>query len=267
MIYALVALGFTLIFGVAKVVFLAHGEVYMLSAIVGLFFCARLGIPYVAGLLLTVLVIGSLGIPFERLFRRTRGQDLPIIAVSTGLAMLISHSTLVVVGRETWAIPPPFYGLINIGGIVLTVERLAIIFIAVAIILFLNYFIQKTKAGQAIRATAQDEEAAILQGVDVNHSQMIIFCLAMALTGAAAVVVAPLYFVNVFLGGPALTNAFIVVILGGLGSVPGAIAGGLLLGFMESFGYVFVGGLSHLISFIAIVLLLIIRPQGLFGRE
>jgi branched-chain amino acid transport system permease protein len=267
LIYALVAVGFSLIFGVAKVMFFAHGEIYMLGAIAAFFLVQKLGMPYPFVIIMVMIGTGLFGLLINRLLRPLQGQDLAVIMVTVALGMVIANASMHIFGHTPLAIPTQVSGSINVFGAKLSLERLVIVLASAAMVFGLHFFIQWTKAGQAIRAITQDRDTAQLQGIDVNRSAAMVFLFACGAAGAAGVLIAPLYYIDVFMGTPALMRTFIVVIIGGLGSFPGAIVGGLFLGFIESFGYAFVGGLSHLISFAVVIILLIVRPQGLLGRE
>lgn len=267
LIYALVAVGFSLLFGVAKVMFFAHGEIYMLGAVAAFFLLQKLGVPYPLVIIIVMIGTGLLGLIIHRLIRPLQGQDLATLMVTVALGMVIANAAMHIFGHTPLVVPSQVSGFLNVFGAKLSLERLVIVLASAAMVLGLHLFIQRTKAGQAIRAIAQDRDAAQLQGIDINRSAGIVFLFACAAAGAAGVLIAPLYYVGVFIGTPALMRTFIVVIIGGLGSFPGAIVGGLFLGLVESFGYAFAGGLSHLISFAIVIVLLIIRPQGLLGRE
>lgn len=268
LVYALTAVGFSMIFGTARILFLAHGSIYMLGAISGFYFVQGLHVPYILALIITMVVIGAFGVIIEKFFRRFRGQELATLVVSTALGMIIAQAVLLSYGQEGRAISSPFRGTIDLFGTTFSVERIVIVLTSLAIVLALHFFIQRAKAGQAIRAITQDVEAAVLQGIDINRSHILVFVLALATAGVAGILVAPLYFVDPFSDTPALMRTFIVVIIGGIGSFPGAIAGGLLLGFIESFATTFIGGqLAYLASFVIVIMVLAVRPQGLFGRE
>jgi branched-chain amino acid transport system permease protein len=268
LVYALVAVGFSMIFGAGRILFLAHGEIYSLGAIIGFYFIQALHVPYIFTLIITMVVIGAFGVVIERFLRPFRRQELPTLVISTALAMLFAHVILLAYGPEERVISSPFRGTIEIFGSTLSTERGVIILFSVAAVLALHFFSQRTKAGQAIRAVTQDTEAALLQGINVNRTHMLVFVLAFAAAGMAAILITPLYYIDPFGGTPALMRTFIVVILGGLGSFPGAIVGGLLLGFVESFTYTFLGGLAaYPLSFMVVIVVLVIRPQGLLGRE
>jgi branched-chain amino acid transport system permease protein len=267
LIYALVAVGFSLIFGVAKVMFFAHGEIYMLGAVAGFFLIQKSGVPYPLAIIIVMIGTGILGLLIESFLRPLRGQDLATMLVTIALGLFISNCAMHIFGPTPLTVPTQVRGMVNLLGTALSLQRVIIVLASLTIVLALHFFIQRAKAGQAIRAVAQDRDAAQLQGVDINRSAATVFFIACGVAGAAAVIIAPLYYVDVFLGTPTLMRTFIVVIIGGLGSFPGAIAGGLFLGLIESFGYSLVGGLSQLIGFAVVVVMLIVRPQGLFGRE
>ena len=267
LIYALVASGFSLIFGIARVFFLAHSEIYMLGAVGGVYLIQEVGIPYFLALLIVMFFSGAFGLLVERFLRPLHGEELPTLITSIALGILISHSALFIFGRESKGVIFPFQGAINLFGASLTIEKLAVSCISVAILVGLHFFCQRTKVGQSIRAVSQDKEAAMLQGIDPNYSQALTFAIAFVAAGAAGILVAPIFFVDVFLGEASLGTMLFVVILGGLGSFPGAIAGGLTLGFINSFGSYFIGHFAELLGFVAVIVILSVMPRGLMGRE
>jgi branched-chain amino acid transport system permease protein len=266
-IYALVAVGFSLIFGISKIMFFTHGEMYMLGAVGGFFLLQKLGIPYPLAIIVDTVALGILGLLIERFLRPMRGRDLAVLLLTIGLGMFIANAAMHIFGHTPLAVPTQVKGTINVFGSTISLQRVLIVIASAVVVLCLHFFIQWTKAGQAIRAVAQDREAAQLQGINPNYSAAMVFAIACGLAGAAGILIAPIYYVDVFLGTSALLRTFIVVIIGGLGSFPGAIAGGLFLGLVESFGYTLAGGVTHLITFAIVIVLLIVRPQGLLGRE
>ncbi len=266
LLYALVAIGFSLMYGVCNIPFLAVGELYMLGGVFGVLFVSRLGIPYILAVIMVMLVMGGMGILTERFFRPLRGKELAFVVVSLGLAMAIANIALNIFGQRPMVVSAPVHGLIKFFGINLPADRIVAVLACLAVVIALHFFNQRTKIGQGMRAISQDIDAAALQGIDINRSQAITFALGFIVCGLAGVLIAPLYYVDVFQGTPALMRALIIVVLGGLGSFPGAIAGGLLLGFIQSFGYTFIGGITHLISFAIVIVFLIVRPTGLLGR-
>lgn len=267
LIYALTASGFSLIYGQANILFFTLGEIYMLGAISGYFFIVITKAPYFLALGSVVLGLGFFGIIVERfLFRPLKGNVLTFVFASIALGMLIAGVSLEIFGQTTRSISTPFPGSMSVLGVIIPRDKLAIVIISLVIIFALHFFFKRTKAGRAIRAVSQDIDAARLVGIDVNRTNALIFFFALATAGSAGMLVAPLYYVDVFMGAPILTTTLIVVVLGGLGSFPGAIAGGLFIGLLESFGYAFFGGITSLLSFIVVIIVLIFRPQGLYGR-
>ncbi len=268
LLYALIAVGFSLIYGAGRILFCGHGEIYMIAALSAFLLIERVDLPFFPTMFIVMMGTGALGLLLERfMFRRFYGRPLVVFMLSLGLAMLIANLSLYIFGGDIRGITTPFPGYVAAMGIRLPIDKLVVIGIAIAMIVGLNWFLNNVKAGQTIRAVAQDPDAAALQGIDKNRSMQLVFFLGLALAGGAAVLVAPLYYVDVFLGTPALLNTFIVVILGGIGSFPGAVAGGLFLGILQSFTGVFIGGLTTLVSFIVVIIFLVVRPRGFFGRE
>ena len=266
-LFALMAAGFNLLFGAARILFFAHGEVYMLGAIGAYVLSREWGIPYPLVLILVPLAAGFFGVILERsIFRRLRGHDFPMFISSLALAMVIANSALLTFGEKPKAIISPFTGKISLFGAILTMDRMILIVVSVAVITALYLFLQRTRSGRAIRAVSQDIEAAALVGISMNHTTMQTFFIALATCAAAGALIAPVFIVDAFMGPPVLTVTLIVVVLGGLGSFPGAIMGGLILGEVQSFGYTFIGGVTSLFSFIAVIIMIIFRPRGLYGH-
>jgi branched-chain amino acid transport system permease protein len=252
-----------------KIVNFAHGQIYMLGAFAIFYFYARWQINYILSLLLAAVCIAALGAALEYfLFRRLRGQELPCLLLSLGLALLLEGLALIIFGEKDMGVPPPFPGSVNILGVHFGMDRLLIIFLSLILLFALFIFIQKFKAGRAIRALAQDPEAATLQGVDINRMSWFGFSIGCMLAGLSGGLLVPVYWVSPFIGGPAVVKAFIVMVLGGLGSIPGTVLGGLILGSIESFGQQFLPGTwAMAIAYILVVLMILIRPRGLMGKE
>jgi branched-chain amino acid transport system permease protein len=267
LIYALVAVGFSVIYGVARVFVFCHGSIYMLGAICGFYFVSRLGVAYPLALIIAMLGTGAIGLLVERIIRPKRDEPLAAFLIVFGIGMIIDNAMLHIVGEAPHGVARQVPGVIHIFGATITLERLAVILAAIVIILTLHYLNKQTKMGLGIRALAQNNDAALLQGIDVNRSMETTFFVAFAVAGAAGILVAPLFYVDVFLGTPAIIRTLLVVVIGGLGSFPGAIAGGVLLGLLESFGDTYLGGIGPLLGFLAVIVVLLVRPQGLLGHE
>jgi branched-chain amino acid transport system permease protein len=270
--YALIALGLSLIFGIMGIVNFAHGEMYMLGGYVAYFLIGGLGLDFFSTIIAAVLIIGMLGMLFEKIIFRPLTmrpkEALTSMIAAVGLAWVLQMLAVIFFGDLDRKVPSTFKGIINMGGVIITKERLITIIIGIVLVLLLNIFLLRTRMGTAIRAVAQDKEAAALQGVKVSRVSALSFGVGCALAGSAGALMSPIFSVSPFLGGEVILKAFLVVILGGMGSIPGAMLGGLVLGFIESFGSLFftVPTVSA-ITFSLIILILIIRPQGLLGHE
>lgn len=270
--YALIALGLSLIFGIMGIVNFAHGEMYMLGGYVAYFLIGRFGLDFFTAIIGAVIIIGLLGMLVEKIIFRplmVRPKEaLTSLIAAVGLAWVLQMLAVIGFGDLDRKVPSTFNGIINMGGVIITKERLVTIIIGLGLVILLNLFLLRTRLGTAIRAVAQDKEAAALQGVKVSRISALSFGIGCALAGSAGALMAPIFSVSPFLGGEVILKAFLVVILGGMGSIPGAMLGGLVLGFIESFGSLFftVPTVSA-ITFSLIILLLIVRPQGLLGHE
>ena len=270
--YALIALGLSLIFGIMGIVNFAHGEMYMLGGYAAYYLVGRFGLNFFVTIVAAVIMVGLLGVFLEKaLFRplTTRPKEaLTSFIAAVGLAWVLQMLAVICFGDLDRSVPSAFKGIIRMGGVVITKERLATIIIGIALIVLLNLFLLRTRIGRAIRAVAEDKEAAALQGVQVGRISALSFGVGCALASAAGALMAPIFSINPFLGGEVILKAFLVVILGGMGSIPGAMLGGLVLGFTESFGSLFftVPTVS-VITFILIIMILILRPQGLLGHD
>jgi branched-chain amino acid transport system permease protein len=268
LIAALTAAGFSLIYGNANILFFAIGDIYMLGAIFFYFFVANLGLPYFGALIAVLVILGLVGVAVEwGLYRHLRGNELTFAFASLALGMLIAGVALEYFGEQGRGLPNPFRGALRCFGVAVTLDKIAVVMVTMVILMGFHLFFRFTKTGWAIRAVTQDLEAAKLMGVDTNRLKSLIFFLAFAVAGMAGALVAPLYYVDVFMGAQVLMTTLTVVVLGGLGSFPGAIMGGILIGLLESFGYTFLGGITTVITFIAVIGLLIFRPQGLLGSK
>jgi branched-chain amino acid transport system permease protein len=267
--YCLVALGITLIFSILRIVNFAHGQFYMLGAFATYLIYVELGQNFLIALFGAVIVTGALGVILERtLFRPLRDKMLATLVVSLGISLFLEGGALLIFGPNEKGVPSPFKGTLNLAGIFISKERLSIIVICIVLVAGLFFFIQRIKQGQAMRAFAQDREAATLQGINVNKMSWMGFGIGCALAAAAGGLLLPITFVDPFVGLPVVFNAFIIMILGGLGSVTGALVGGLLLGLIRSVGYTFLpGAWSALIASTIALVFLLVRPQGIMGYE
>jgi branched-chain amino acid transport system permease protein len=271
MFYALSALGLTLVFGLMRVVNFAHGELYVVGGLLGWTLTAVLGINFFLSLALVIFALATCGYLIDRLLIHwVRGQgEEPTILLTIGLSIFIANTALLVVGTTPRTVASPFMSKpLFLGPVVLTQSRLVLVAICLALIAGAWLLIQKTNIGRAMRATFQDPMAAQLAGIRTGHIYGFTLALGAALAGAAGMLLSSIYVIEPTIGGVISLKAFVVVILGGMGSFAGAIAGGLVLGLVEALwgGYIATGYVDA-IGFALVILMLLIRPNGLFGRR
>ena len=269
--YALIALGLTLIFALMGVLNFAHGQLYVLGGFVTYYVYGVLGLPFGIALLATVATLGLVGIVFDRalfapvLARSSREESSMLLAAGT--ALLLESLILIFFGEKHRGVPGIASGVLKIGDAFLPYGRMAVMVMAGLLICGFISFMQYTRPGRALRAIAQDKEAAQLQGVDVKFYSTMGFSMGAVLAGLAGALLVSISGVNSGLGTWISIKAFIMVMIGGAGVVSGAILGGFILGMLESFGYhFFPGGETYLMIFIALIVFLTIRPQGLMGK-
>jgi branched-chain amino acid transport system permease protein len=267
--YVLMALGFTMIFGVLRIVNFAHGEFYMLGAFFVLTAIVKFQVSYFLAVVIAVISVGLLGFLAEKvIFRRFRDKELEGMIVALGLSILIQNLGLVAWGPYDLSIPPVFSGVLKIGSMFYPVERLMVVVLSFLLMVGFYLFLKKTKLGLAIQAIAQDTEIARVQGIRINRLYPLAFAIGTGLAAAAGAVIGPLFQLNPWMGIMPQVKAFIVVILGGIGSIPGAFLGGLILGVAESFVSTYASkAMADMLGFIIVIGILLFRPSGLFGHS
>lgn len=266
-IYILVALGFTLLFGIMRVVNFAHGEFAMLGAFALFHLIKDLHWPWLIALPVGVIGVAAASMVLEWLvFRWFYQRMFESMIGLLGLNMMMMFGAVLIWDVYERNIPATFTDAFILGDIILPVDRLIVVLIAVAALVGFYLFIRHTRAGLAMRAAAQDVEIAETQGVDTRRTYKVAFFVAILLAALAGALWGQIYAVSPFLGERPLMMAFVVVILGGMGSIPGAALGGVILGFTESFVGTFYGAAaSAFLSFGVVILLLIVRPWGILG--
>ena len=269
-IYILMAAGLNLIFGVMKIVNFAHGQFLMLGAYMCYWSWFLLGInPYVA-VLLSMAIVSVVGILVERLcFSRILGTSkLNEIFISLGLIYVFDYSAVMLWTDKPKNISTPFeYSALSFGIVSISYDWLISIAVVSMILASLFLLLEKTKVGRAMRATSQDGVAAMLMGINVNRIYMVSFGVGSALAAAAGSLFGIIFSLNPYMGSIPAVKAFAIIILGGLGSISGAIIGGLVYGLAENTATFFLGGIwRHAVAFAVLILVLIIKPTGLFGE-
>ena len=269
--YALSALGLTLVFGLMRVVNFAHGEFYMVGGLIGWALTSHLGLNFFVALALVIVIMGAAGYLIDRiLISRVRGQgEEPGILLTIGLSIFLVNTTLLIVGTAPEKVLQPFSNRpLFFGPVVVTQSRLFVVVMCAVLIGAAHLLIQRTKLGRAMRATFQDPMAASLVGIRSQQVYAMTFALGAALAGVAGMLLGSIYVAQANIGGLVSLKAFVVVILGGMGSFAGAIAGGLILGVVEAIwgGYVATGYVDA-VGFALVIAMLLFRPYGLFFKQ
>jgi len=268
--YALASVGLSLVYSTLRIIQFAHGQFIMLGGYALYYFYAVQGVNYFASLLIAGAIIGVASAGVERgFFRPVQGADLQAMVVGLGLLLLIEGVAQLVFGVETKFVPLPFRGVVNVGGLVIPTMQLVVITVALIMVSVLFGFLNWTKVGWATRAVADDPEAASLYGVNVGNIRTLGFSIGSAMAGMAGGLLVTVTALNPFIGGRFLIKAFIIVIVGGLGSLSGTVFAAFLLGAIEGYGNVYLGQPATLISFLLLILVLLLRPGGLvsIGRH
>jgi branched-chain amino acid transport system permease protein len=270
-LYALLAVGLTLIFGVLRVVNFAHAE-FMMLGMFGTYWLWRLGgiDPYLA-VLLVVPIIFALGILVDRLIiQRTIGKpEVTVVFATLGLSILMQNAALTAWSADIRSVTTPYSAMVvTLAGIRISVAMAISFVVALLAALGLWLFLTRTLYGKAIQATAQNREAAALMGIDVRRVYMWTFATAVAAAGAMGGLIAPLFSLYPRVGTGYIVTIFVIVVLGGLGSVPGAVLAALVIGLTEAIaGYLVGTAWAELATFLIFLAVLIARPQGFFGRR
>lgn len=270
-VYALVALGFVLIFRATNVVNFAQGEFSMVAAFLMVIGVGPLGLPYWAAFVLALVGMALLGVVFNLgVYYPLRHRTfLPVIIATIGASILMVNLTLALHGPapevlDGWFETPG----IQVGPVYLDSQYLLIIAVTIILVAFNYWFFEHTMLGKKLQATSQDKEMASLLGISVSMMIMITFIYSAVLGGLAGILVAPILFVSVQMGGTIALKAFAATIIGGFGDVTGAIIGGLALGIIETFGAAYISvPYKDGFAFLVLILFLVFRPQGIFGER
>jgi branched-chain amino acid transport system permease protein len=270
-IYALIALGLTLIYGVLHIINFAHGAVLMVALYAVYYLKERLGLdPYLA-LPIVVPAMFALGYALQRgvINRASHGKDENILLVTLGLAIVLENLALLLFKSDTRAIETAYtLRTVAIGPATISLPKLVAFGGALVASALLLWVVNRTHLGRAIRAVAKEKHGARLMGIDVDHVYAMSFGIGLACVGAAACFLLPAYYVNPQVGSGFVLVAFTIVVLGGMGSFAGALVGGLLIGVVESLGGLFLGeSLGQIAIFAIFIAVLLFRPQGLFGAR
>ncbi|MCJ8150357.1 branched-chain amino acid ABC transporter permease [Shinella sp. H4-D48] len=272
--YALIALGLTLIFSLMNVLNFAHGQMYVFGGFVTYTVVVQLGLPFVVGLFASALVLAIMGAAIEKflfapVIRRSK-RDESTMLLAAGIAFFLDAVILLAFGEKQRGVPKIVNGVFNWDmRIIMPYDRILIGVLAILLIVVFIGFMNYSRTGRAMRALAQDKMAAQLMGVNVARYSMIGFALGAMLAGLVGGLLVTITGVNLGMGGPTSVKAFLMIMIGGAGVISGAIAGGFILGMMESVGLTVLsayGDITYLVIFATLMVFLAVRPQGLMGK-
>jgi len=272
-LYALVALGYSMIYRSMGLVNFAHGSIYMIGTYLGIIWyrgmVMGLQVPYGVAFVIGILLTAGLGLILERIFRPLANMDLMLMLLGTiGLGYVLDNLAVIVWGAEGFAVKSPLPETpIMIGGVALLPQMLLLISVSAVLMIGLNVFLAKAKIGKAMRAAAQDRETASAMGIPVNRTNALTFAIGAGLAAAAGILAAPIVYVNPAMGSAVGLKGFAAFILGGAGSIPGAIAGGLTFGVLEAISAGFISSAyTKGIAFVIMIVVLMFRPGGIVGE-
>lgn len=270
-IYALIALGYTIIYNALRLINFAQGDFFMLGATFGFTFFVSLNLPFPLSLVLVAIVVGLIGVLVERsVFRPLRNSSpFNLIIATIGVSTTIRAIALLVWGSQALAFPAVFGSTpIKVGQILIMPAYLWMLGIAVLFMLLLQLFFSYTMLGKAMRAAAQNRNAAFLMGINVFHMDALAAAISAGLGGVGGILVAPIFFADTAMGALSGLKGFAAAVLGGIGSIPGAIAGGIILGLSENLSASLISSVYRdAVAFIILIAVLLLKPSGLMGKK
>ncbi|GED30436.1 branched-chain amino acid ABC transporter permease [Brevibacillus centrosporus] len=271
-IYGLMALGLTVIFGVLKIVNFSHGEFYMLGAYASYFVSQTMGLHPVAGIFVAILATFFLGVLIEKALltplyeNKVERKDEYALLITFGLSLFLINMALAVFGPFQKSAPALTGGTIDLGVITLSSGKVLAALIAIALLLIMLFIINKTWLGTALRAISQDRDTSAIMGINAKRLGSIAFGLGACMAGAAGALLGPVFLVYPIMGTVPAIKSFVIIVLGSMGSIKGAIYGSLLVGLVESLGVFFLSpAYRDVYSFLILILILLFKPKGLFG--
>ena len=271
-VYAIIALGYTMVYGIAKMLNFAHGDIIMVGGYMVFIFMNQLGLPSIMSIIAAMIVCTILGIVIERVaYKPLRGaSSLAVLITAIGVSYFLQNMALLIWGSTSKSFPSVVsFPKITIGGLSISGETSVTIIVAALIMIALSFFINKTKIGHAMQAVAEDKGAAQLMGIDVDMTISITFAIGSALAAVAGALLCSSYpLLLPTTGAMPGIKAFVAAVFGGIGSVPGAMLGGILLGVIESLSKAYISTqLSDAVVFSVLIIVLLVKPTGLLGKK
>lgn len=271
-IYALIALGYTMVYGIIKLINFAHGDIYMIGAFVGLYCGSTLKLSLIPTLIISMLGAALVGVIIEKVaYKPLRNSPrITLLITAIGVSLLLQNGMRLLMGPSPKAFPKLLSKeVIKIGALSIETSKILMLAVSIVLVLLLQIIVYKTKVGKAMRGASHDIEAASLMGINVDNIISLTFAIGSALAGAAGVLVSLAFtVVEPYMGTIPGLKAFIAAVLGGIGSIPGALVGGLLIGLTETLTKAYISTtLSDAIVFGILIIILLVKPTGLLGKK
>jgi len=272
-VYAIIALGYTMVYGIAKMLNFAHGDVIMVGGYVVLTVVMSMGMPPVLGVLAAILFCTVLGVTIERIAYkplRNAGSSLAVLITAIGVSYLLQNLALLIFGADTKSFTSVIpVAPLTVGELTISGETLVTIIACIIIMIALNLFVNKSKPGQAMKAVSEDKGAAQLMGINVNGTIALTFAIGSGLAAVASVLLCSAYpTLSPYTGSMPGIKAFVAAVFGGIGSIPGAMIGGILLGVIEILGKAYISSqMADAIVFGVLIIVLLVKPTGIFGKQ
>jgi len=265
--YMTMAFGMVLVFSILGILNWTHGQFYMLGAFVVYYAITAAGIPFPLSLLAAGVLVAGLGMLVKKIIIDHITGELYVGAATMGLIFLFEGAASMVFGMQDKGLARVLPGVVNLGSFNVSYQKIAVVSFTLVIMIILYIMLNYTKIGLAIRATSQQPDAASLYGVSVERLSLIVMGIGCGLAALAGGIIAPLYTINPFIGGIPMLMSLLAIVIGGIGSLTGAIVGGLILGFINCVLAYNLSYFSEVVLFVLVIIILLVRPQGLFGAS
>jgi len=268
-VYALVAMGFAIVYRTIGLVNFAHADVVMIGAYVTVTFFLTARLPFALSFLIAIILTGALGLVIERILRPLESRDLDLMLIGTiGFGIVLESVAILVWGSFGTAVPTPIPNVpLHVGGVIVTTYQFLVVGVAAVVMVLLFLFLDRTRLGTAMQAAAMDRLAATAMGVNVGAANALAFAIGSSIAAVAGGLVGPLLYVSPGMGASIGIRGFAAAILGGFGSIPGAIVGGLIFGLIEAFASSHLSAYADLITFVVFAAVMTVRQTGIFGER
>ncbi|MES5823150.1 branched-chain amino acid ABC transporter permease [Streptomyces sp. RG80] len=268
-VYALVAMGFSLVYRTMGLVNFAHADIAMIGAYAASTFYLTANLPFAVAMAVAIVITGAIGLVIERVLRPLENKDFDLMLIGTiGFGIVLQAVAILIWGTTGRAVPSPLRAApLDIFGVRVRTYDLLVMGVTVVAVIALAFFLSRTKRGAAMQAVAMDHEAATAVGIDVGRSNALAFAIGAGLAALAGGLVGPMLYVDASLGGALGIKGFAAAMLGGFGSIPGAVVGGIAIGVLDSYAAGHFQGYSVLVTFLVFTVAIMIRPTGIFGER